>query len=42
MLFEKKSGTMAWEQMMRQFAPYFFIEYKKGGQEIEFTPVSTD
>lgn len=37
-LFEKKKSEMAWEQMMRRYAPYFFIQYKKGGHEIEFAP----
>lgn len=40
-LFEKKKSAMTWEQMMRRYAPYFFIEYKKGEQEIAFTRVST-
>lgn len=41
-LFEKKKTAMTWEQMMRRYAPYFFIEYKKGGHEIEFARVSAD
>lgn len=35
-LFERKKGTMSWEQMMRRYAPYFFIQYKKGRLGIEF------
>ena len=41
-LFEKKKSAITWEQMMRRYAPYFFIEYKKGGQEIEFFPAWRD
>ena len=39
-LFEKKKSAMTWEQMMRRYAPYFFIQYKKSGHEIEFGPAS--
>lgn len=38
-LFEKKKGEMTWERMMRRYAPYFFIQYKKGNQGIEFARV---
>ena len=37
-LFEKKKGSLTWEQMMRRHASYFFVEYKKGNLEIEFLP----
>jgi len=38
-LFEKKKGVLTWEQLMRKHAPYFFIEYKKGTDQIAFADV---
>lgn len=42
MLYAKKKKVMSWEQMMRRYAPYFFIEYKKGPQKIMFSHLSAD
>ncbi len=36
-LREDNEGAGSWEKMMRRGAPYFFIEFKKTGVDVEFT-----
>jgi hypothetical protein len=35
-----KNGAGSWERLMRRHAPYFFIEFKKTGVEVEFNTVT--
>ena len=35
-----KEGAESWERLMRRHAPYFFIEFKKTGVDVEFTTVT--
>ena len=37
-LGQEKEGAGSWERLMRRHAPYFFIEFKKTGVYVEFTP----
>jgi SEC-C motif len=39
-LAEDKEGTGSWERLMQRHAPYFFIEFKKTGVDVEFTTVT--
>jgi hypothetical protein len=39
-LGEDKEGAGSWERLMRRHAPYFFIEFKKTGVDVEFTTVT--
>ena len=39
-LGEDKEGAGSWERLMRRHAPYFFIEFKKTGIDVEFTTVT--
>jgi hypothetical protein len=39
-LVEDKEGAGSWERLMRRHAPYFFIEFKKTGVDVEFTTVT--
>ena len=34
----EKEEAESWETLMRHHAPYFFIEFKKTGVDVEFTP----
>ena len=36
-LEQDKEGAESWERLMRRHAPYFFIEFKKTGVDVEFT-----
>jgi hypothetical protein len=40
LLGEDNEGAGSWEKMMRRHAPYFFIEFKKTGVDVEFTPAT--
>jgi hypothetical protein len=35
-----KEGAGSWERLMQRHAPYFFIEFKKTGVALEFTPAT--
>jgi len=37
-LGQEKEGAGSWERLMRDHAPYFFLEFKKTGIYVEFTP----
>ena len=37
-LAHNNEGPDNWEKMMRHHAPYFFIEFKKTGVDVEFAP----
>jgi hypothetical protein len=37
-LGQEKEGPGSWERLMRRHAPYFFVEFKKTGVYVEFTP----
>jgi hypothetical protein len=39
-LAEDKEGARSWERLMQRHAPYFFIEFKKTGVDVEFAPVT--
>jgi len=39
-LAEDKEGAGSWERLMQRHAPYFFIEFKKTGVDVEFTTVT--
>lgn len=39
-LEQDKEGAGSWERLMRRHAPYFFIEFKKTGVEVEFAAVT--
>ena len=39
-LAEDKEGAGSWERLMQRHAPYFFIEFKKTGVDVEFAPVT--
>jgi hypothetical protein len=39
-LRQDKEGAGSWERLMRRHAPYFFIEFKKTGVDVEFTTVT--
>jgi hypothetical protein len=39
-LAEDKEGAGSWERLMQHHAPYFFIEFKKTGVDVEFAPVN--
>ena len=39
-LREVREGPGSWERLMRHHAPYFFIEFKKAGLDVEFTPAT--
>ena len=39
-LRQDKEGAGSWERLMRRHAPYFFIEFKKTGIDVEFTTVT--
>jgi len=39
-LGQDKEGSESWERLMRRHAPYFFIEFKKTGVDVEFTSPS--
>ena len=41
-IYEKKKSEMTWEQIMRKYAPYFFIEYRKKGYNISFSRDTDD
>ncbi|OIN96186.1 hypothetical protein AUJ66_07050 [Candidatus Desantisbacteria bacterium CG1_02_38_46] len=41
-LYEKKKNEMTWEKMMRKYAPYFFIEYRKRDYTVYFANVTED
>ena len=36
-LDQRNEGAESWERLMRRHAPYFFIEFKKTGIDVEFT-----
>jgi hypothetical protein len=40
LLVQDKEEPGNWERLMRRHAPYFFIEFKKTGAEVEFSPVT--
>ncbi len=40
LLGEDNEGAGSWEKMMRRHASYFFIEFKKTGVDVEFTPAT--
>lgn len=35
-LYDQKKSKMTWDQMMRRYAPRFYLEYKGSGQKIIF------
>ena len=39
-LAEDKEGAGSWERLMQRHAPYFFIEFKKTGVDVEFSTVT--
>ena len=39
-LAEDKQGAASWERLMQRHAPYFFIEFKKTGVDLEFATVT--
>ena len=39
-LAQDNQGPGSWEKLMRRHAPYFFIEFKKTGIDVEFTPAN--
>lgn len=39
-LGQEKEGAGSWERLMRRHAPYFFVEFKKTGVYVEFTPAT--
>ena len=39
-LAQEKEGAGGWERLMRHHAPYFFIEFKKTGVYVEFSPAT--
>jgi hypothetical protein len=39
-LDQDKEEAESWETLMRRHAPYFFIEFKKTGVDVEFTSVT--
>jgi SEC-C motif len=39
-LEQDKEGAGSWERLMQRHAPYFFIEFKKTGVDLEFTTVT--
>ena len=39
-LAQDEQGAGSWERLMRHHAPYFFIEFKKTGVDVEFTQVT--
>jgi hypothetical protein len=39
-LEKDKEEAGSWERVMRRHAPYFFIEFKKTGVDVEFATVT--
>ena len=39
-LEQDKEGAGSWERLMQRHAPYFFIEFKKTGVDVQFTSVT--